>query len=158
MAIMALFVCPVLQTARGFVQLSVLHRPNNRMLSEHRASRLMKDIWLPTGKGQAPEQPVWAHKDRLSISRLCSTGHPPLLWLTLLFPSFAGTTPSYSAVKVWTGLGFIGSLQTVSVVWFCLVRTLQDTLVLVQWVRLRTTDRKVVSTNHEEQWVNIYCF
>lgn len=101
MGIVALFVCPVLQTARGFVQLSVSQRPNNRMLSEHHTSRLMKDIWLPTGKGQAPEQATRAHKDRLFKSRLCSTGHPPVLWLTLFIFSFLHLQAPHLLIWQW---------------------------------------------------------
>lgn len=112
MGIVALFVRPVLQTARGFVQLSVLQRLNNRMLSENYASRLIKDIWLPTGKGQAPEQPVRAHKDRLFISKLCSTGHPLLLWLTQFNFSFLNLQEPHLLIQLWSPVHVIGSLQT----------------------------------------------
>lgn len=151
MGIVALFVCPVLQTARGFVQLSVLNRPNNRMLSEHHASRLMKDICLPTGKGQAPEQPVRAHKDRLFISRVCSTGHPPLVWLTLFIFSFLHLQALHLLIQHWkSGLDLNCGFDGVSANSFCfLVLFGKNTLVVAQWVKLRTTDCKGVSSNLE---------
>lgn len=92
MGIVALFVCPVLQTARGFVQLSVLQRLNNRMLSEHYASRLMKEIWFSTGKGQAPEQPVRAFHIQTLFNRPVAT---VLIDNILFLPSFAGTPLAY---------------------------------------------------------------